>query len=113
MLIDHLGRPFQGTPQEYQAVLGFARYNNTMMKLSSIPTPRQYPHRDVGPVLKQIVSAWGAERLMHAGGFGAQATGDSYRAERTRLRSILANLSRDDQDKILCGNEARLFRLGG
>jgi predicted TIM-barrel fold metal-dependent hydrolase len=112
VLIDHLGRPFQGTPQEYATVLGFARYDNTVMKLSSIPTARQYPHRDVGPVLKQIVGAWGADRLMHAGGYGATATGESYRAERERLRTLLPNLSRADQDKILGGTAARLFRLG-
>ncbi len=112
VLIDHLGRPFQGTTQEYAAVLGFARYANTIMKLSSIPSARQYPHRDIAPVLKQIVSAWGADRLMHAGGFGPQATGASYRTEHNRLRTMLADLSRADQDKILGGNAARLFRLG-
>ena len=112
VLIDHLGRPFQGTTQEYAAVLAFAKFNNTIMKLSSIPSPRQYPHREIAPILKQIVNAWGAERLMHAGGFGPQATGETYRAEHRRLRTLLADLSRDDQDKILGGNAARLFRLG-
>ncbi len=112
VLIDHLGRPFQGTPQEYAAVLGFARYDNTIMKLSSIPTPRQYPHRDIGPILKQLVSAWGPERLMHAGGYGAAATAESYRAERDRLRTLLPNLSRADQDKILGGTAARVLQLG-
>lgn len=111
VLIDHLGRPFQGTPREYETVLGFARYDNTIMKLSSIPSQRQYPHRDIAPVLKQIVSAWGVERLMHAGGYGPQATGASYRAEHQRLRDLLSNLSRADQDKILGGNAARIFRL--
>jgi predicted TIM-barrel fold metal-dependent hydrolase len=36
VLIDHLGRPLQGTPREYETVLGLARYENTIMKLSSI-----------------------------------------------------------------------------
>jgi predicted TIM-barrel fold metal-dependent hydrolase len=112
VLIDHLGRPFQGTPQEYATVLGFARYPNTIMKLSSIPTPRQYPHREVGPVLKQILNAWGPDRLLHAGGYSAQATAESYRGEKERLRTLLPQLSREDQDKILGGNAVRLFRLG-
>jgi predicted TIM-barrel fold metal-dependent hydrolase len=112
VLIDHLGRPFQGTTQEYATVLGFARYPNTIMKLSSIPLPRQYPHRELAPILKQILGAWGAERLFHAGGFGANATPKSYRAERDRLRTLLDQLSRADQDKILGGNAVRVFRLG-
>lgn len=111
VLIDHLGRPFQGSPREYATVLGFARYDNTIMKLSSIPSPRQYPHRDIAPIIKQIVSAWGADRLMHAGGFGPQATGESYRAEHQRLRTLLADLSRADQDKVLGGTAARVFGL--
>jgi predicted TIM-barrel fold metal-dependent hydrolase len=111
VLIDHLGRPFQGTPREYETVLAFARYDNTIMKLSSIPTPRQYPHRDIAPILKQLVSAWGPDRLMHAGGYGAGATPAAYRAERDRLRMLLPYVPRADQDKILGGTAARVFRL--
>lgn len=112
VLIDHLGRPLQGTPEEFAAVLGLARYPNTIMKLTSIPTARQYPHRDLAPILRQIVAAWGPERLLHGGGFGAQATPESYRAERERLRTLLPQLSRAEQDKVLGGTAARLFRLG-
>ena len=50
VVIDHLGRPFQGTPQEYAVVLGWSKLPNTVMKLSSLPEKGQYPHRDVGPV---------------------------------------------------------------
>jgi len=112
VILDHLGRPMQGTPKEYATVLGFARYENTIMKLSAIPTPRQYPHRDIAPIFKQIVSVWGADRLIYGGGFGATATAQSYRGERERLRTLLGEMPRADQDKILGGNAARLFRLG-
>jgi predicted TIM-barrel fold metal-dependent hydrolase len=111
VLIDHLGRPFQGTPEEYATVFALARYPNTIMKLTSIPSARQYPHGDVRPILRQIVDAWGTERLLHGGGYSAQATAASYRAERDRLRSLLPTLSRDEQDQILGGNAARLFRF--
>jgi len=111
VLIDHLGRPFQGSTEEYATVLGFARYRNTIMKLSDIPTARQYPHRQVEPILKQIVTAWGADRLMHGGGYGPQATAESYRAERGRFITLFAQMSREDQEKVLGGNAARLFGL--
>ena len=55
MIIDHLGRPFQGTPEEYAVVLGWARLPNTVMKLSALPAKDQYPHRDVGPVIRDLV----------------------------------------------------------
>lgn len=78
VIIDHLGRPFQGTPEENAVVLRWARFDNTMMKLSAIPTPREFPNRDIGMVIKQLTSAWGADRMIYGGGFDAAATGQSY-----------------------------------
>jgi predicted TIM-barrel fold metal-dependent hydrolase len=49
---------------------------------------------------------------MYGGGYGATATPASYRAERDRLRNLLPYVPRADQDKILGGTAARVFRLG-
>src|SRR3954465_16017068 len=89
VIIDHLGRPFQGTPEEYAVVLGWAKHPNTIMKLSSLPEKGQYPHRDVGPVVRELAGRSGPDRLVFGGGFGAGATGASYRAYRERVRSYL------------------------
>jgi predicted TIM-barrel fold metal-dependent hydrolase len=109
VIIDHLGRPFQGSPEEYAVVLGWARLPNTIMKLSSLPAKDQYPHRDVGPVIRDLVKRFGPDRLIYGGGFGAGATGANYRAYRERVRSHLADLSPEDQAKVLGGTAARLF----
>jgi predicted TIM-barrel fold metal-dependent hydrolase len=109
VLIDHLGRPFQGSPEEYAVVLGWARLPNTVMKLSSLPAKEQYPHRDAGPVIRDLVKRFGSDRLISGGGFGAGATGASYRAYRERVRSYLSDLSPADQAKVLGGTAARLF----
>jgi predicted TIM-barrel fold metal-dependent hydrolase len=55
VIIDHLGRPFQGSPEESAVVLGWARLPNRIMKLSSLPAKEQYPHRDVAPVITDLV----------------------------------------------------------
>jgi len=78
VIIDHLGRPFQGTPKEHAVVLGWAKLPNTIMKLAAIPSEREYPHRDVKPVVKQLADAYGADRLIYGGGFGEDATVASY-----------------------------------
>ena len=91
VLIDHLGRPFQGTEKEHAAVLGWARYDHVVMKLSAVPDRRTYPHRDPAPVIKQLADAFGADRLMYGGGFGAKATGESYRQERERIAGFLGH----------------------
>jgi predicted TIM-barrel fold metal-dependent hydrolase len=109
VIIDHLGRPFPSSPEEYAGVLGWARLPNTIMKLSSLPAREQYPHRDVGPVIGDLVKRFGPDRLIYGGGFDARATGASYRAYRERVRSYLTALSPDDQAKILGGTAARLF----
>jgi predicted TIM-barrel fold metal-dependent hydrolase len=111
VIIDHMGRPFQGTPAEHSVVIRWARLENTVMKLSSIPDQRMYPHRDIGPVVKQLTDAWGAERMIYGGGFGADATGVSYRQAFERARGYLSHLSASDQEKILGGNAAKLFGL--
>lgn len=37
VLIDHLGRPFQGTPEEHAAVIRWSDHPNVAMKLSALP----------------------------------------------------------------------------
>src|SRR5262245_19171260 len=99
VLIDHLGRPFQGTAKEHAVVLGWAKYPNTVMKISAVPDKRTYPHRDVQPVVKQLTEAFGADRLMYGGGYSDKATGKSYRAERERIAGLLTHLSDADRAK--------------
>ena len=109
VLIDHLGRPYQGTPEEHDRVVAWSKYPNVVVKLSSIPSDRNYPHRQIAPTIKRLIDAFGPERLMYGGGYGADATGDSYRGVVERCRSFLRDLSRADQAKILGDNAARVF----
>lgn len=109
IIIDHLGRPMQGTPKEHQVVVSWSRFPNTVMKVSSLPDINRYPHRDVRPVIRQLVDAFGADRMIYGGGFNAQATANSYRAYRDQVADLLSDLSTADQAKVLGGTAARLF----
>ena len=104
-----MGRPFQGTPAEHAVVLRWARLENTVMKLSATPAQTTYPHRDIGPIIRQLTDAWGAERMIYGGGFGPDTTGNSYRAAFEHARGYLSHLSAADQAKILGSTAARLF----
>lgn len=112
VLIDHLGRPFQGTAKEYATVLGWAKFPNVVVKLSSVPDRRTYPHRDPQPVVKQLTEAFGADRLMFGGGYSDKATGKSLIAERERVAALLAHLTAADRAKVFGGTAAKLFNLG-
>jgi predicted TIM-barrel fold metal-dependent hydrolase len=112
VLIDHLGRPFQGTEKEYATVLGWAKYPNVVMKLSAVPDKKTYPHSDPAPSVKKLTEAFGADRLMYGGGYNEKATGKSYKAERERIAALLAHLTDADRAKVFGGTAAKLFKLG-
>lgn len=109
VLIDHLGRPFQGTEKEHAVVLRWAKFDHVVMKLSSVPNKNAYPHRGPQAVVKQLTGAFGADRLMHGGGYGPTATGKSYRAERERVAALLGHLSDADRAKVFGGTAAKVF----
>lgn len=109
VIVDHLGRPMQGTPDEYAVVVRWERFPNTVMKLSAIPDQRQYPHCDINPIMRQLISAYGPDRLIYGGGFSETATGESYRVHREQIRAQLADLTEADRGRILGGTAAKLL----
>lgn len=111
VLIDHLGRPFQGTEKEYAVVISWSKYRNVTMKLTSVPDKGKYPHRDPVKVVRRLTDAFGADRLMSGGGYDAKATGKSYRAERERIGEMLVHLAAADRAKIFGGTAAKLFQF--
>jgi predicted TIM-barrel fold metal-dependent hydrolase len=109
VIIDHLGRPFQGKPEEHATVMGWAKYDNTIMKLSSIPDKRMYPHRDITPIIRDLAKAYTPQRLIYGGGFDEKATGESYKAYREQILALLDRLPAADQASIFGLNAAKLF----
>lgn len=109
VIIDHLGRPMQGTVEEHDVIVRWARYPHTIMKLSAIPQTRNYPHRDPTAVIQRLLAEYGADRMIYGGGFAAGATGASYRAAFESARALPGSLSPVDQSKIFGLNAVREF----
>lgn len=109
VIIDHLGRPFQGTPEEHAVVMRWARLPNTIMKVSSLTAIEADPKLKLEPVLRAVTDAWGADRMIYGDGFGPQTTGASYAQAFARTQSYFAQLSSADQQKIFGGTAQRLF----
>ena len=112
VIIDHLGRPFQGTPEEHATVVGWAKLPNVVMKLAAIPAQTEYPHRDITATIKQLSDAYGADRMIYGGGFGPTATAESYRAAYQKIRAFLPHFKEEDHAKVLGLNAMKLFRFG-
>jgi predicted TIM-barrel fold metal-dependent hydrolase len=113
VLIDNLGRPLFATAEEYAQVMRWAQLPHVHMKLSAVPNPNEYPFRDVRPMVKQLLAAFGPERLVWGGAFGPGATPESYRAGREAIRQHFAHLDAPAQAAILGGTAMRLFRFNG
>lgn len=109
VIVDHLGRPFQGTAEENARVLRWADFPNVVMKLSSFPTRDAKEAVDLPAVIRKLADAYGADRLIYGGGFDEKATAESYRAERERTAGLLNFLPPEARAKVLGGNAARLF----
>jgi predicted TIM-barrel fold metal-dependent hydrolase len=112
VIIDHLGRPLQGTPEEHAVVLGWAKFPNTVIKLSAFQANTQYPHRDIAPAIRALADAYGPDRMIYGGGFEPNATAESYRATRLKAASFISHFSNHRQAMVLGGTAARLFRFG-
>lgn len=113
VIIDHMGRPFDGTTEENKRVLGWSRFENTIMKVSSLPDPKMFPDRDAGKVIKDLVNRYTPRRLIYGGGFDEKSDGESYRTYREKIKSHLAALSPSEQSMIMGGNAQRLFEFEG
>lgn len=111
VIVDHAGRPLQGTPEEHARVVGWSRYRNTVVKLSAIPAKTSFPHRDAAPAVRALADAFGPDRMITGGGFEAGATPDSYAAARERLLSYVSHFSADDRAKVAGGTAAKLFQI--
>jgi L-fuconolactonase len=70
VLIDHLGEPQFGTPEEYADVLELARFKNVWMKISGVGyISSEAPlYLDAKPFVRRAANAFGPDRLCWGGG---------------------------------------------
>ena len=111
VIVDHLGRPFQGTAAEHERVLRWADFPNVVMKLSSLPAKEAKEAAELPALFRRLANTYGAGRLIYGGGFDENASPASYRAERERTAALLDFLPPADLAKVLGGNAAKLFNF--
>lgn len=68
IILDHLDRPGQGTPEEYEQVLALAKLPAVYMKFSETgvqsASKLPFPHLDAKPLVKRVYDAFGPERIL-------------------------------------------------
>ena len=109
VLIDHLGRPGQGTPEEMTAVYRLAALPNVFMKFSGLAHASKgpFPHDDLKPFLAGMVDLFGPERVLWGDSYRGEPYGESARA----VDVVLDFLDPHSRAMIAGGTAARLFRF--
>lgn len=97
--------PFERLPE----LLHLSAYENVAVKLTGIETLslEDQPHRDLWPVIEQLVSSFGIERLM----WGSNLRGNTMYDDTLRYILDCDQLSASDKESILGKSACRLFRL--
>jgi predicted TIM-barrel fold metal-dependent hydrolase len=110
IILDHLGRPGQGNPEEYPGVLKLAKLPRAFIKLCAVPSASkgEFPHRDVKPVVRRACDAFGPERFIW-GGLGHSM--EEFYREIELFEEMFDFLGGADKAKIRGQNAAALFRF--
>jgi predicted TIM-barrel fold metal-dependent hydrolase len=119
VIIDHLGRiGGDGVihDADVQSLCALAAHPRVFIKVGAFyalgkKTP---PYLDLGPLIRQVVQAFGARRCMWESDCPFQVVAHRYADSIALIRDRLDFLSQDDRDWLLCRTaEESLFRQQG
>jgi predicted TIM-barrel fold metal-dependent hydrolase len=102
VILDHMGRPGQGTKEEYEEVLKLAELPHVVLKFSNW---REYKG-DLGRLTRRLYDTFGPGRMIW-GTLGN--TPAEYRKRAARFAELLAFASPAGRASIRGGNAQRLF----
>ncbi|MFC1541090.1 amidohydrolase family protein [Candidatus Latescibacterota bacterium] len=115
VVIDHLGRPRQGNPVDYQVLLGLSDYPNVYIKLCALAgqSLQDPPYENLRPLLKEIARRFTPDRMVWGDSYtGSGGIGGAAYADSIRMTSQLLNfLTVEEQRKIFVETPRKLFKL--
>ncbi len=102
VILDHMGRPGQGTDREYEDVLRMAKLPGVVLKFSNWADYKG----DLAQLTKRLFEAFGPDRMIW-GGVGNTAA--DFRNRSARFEELLAFAGEADRAKIRGRTAQRLF----
>ncbi len=101
VVLDHLGRAWQGTPEEWQGVLRLAKFPRVVMKYSATPD-------NVKPQVKQAYEVFGSERVIW-GGLGNNEA--DFEKQVALFEKMWDFVTPEVRAKIRGGNAMRIYHF--
>lgn len=114
-VVDHLGHPEVERQETWMPVLQLADIPTVHIKVSDFPelSHQPYPFADVFPFVRQVYSAFGAQRMMWASNFPHILRQAGYGPTLRVVDAALPDLPARDREWIMGGTAATLWGLGG
>lgn len=108
VVLDHLGRSGEGTPEQFEGILRLAKLPRTYVKFSGwrYSSKQEHPFRDIQPAVRRVYDAFGPDRMLW-GGLGT--TMESHRQAIEVFDLAFAFASEEERAKIRGLNAAKLF----
>jgi predicted TIM-barrel fold metal-dependent hydrolase len=110
VIIDHLARPGQGTPEEYEEVLKLAKIPRVYMKYTKTgvasASKQAFPHQDAKPLVKRVYQAFGPDKIIW-GELGVNMT--EFQQALQLLDLMLDSASLSERARIQGLNAKKLF----
>jgi predicted TIM-barrel fold metal-dependent hydrolase len=112
VIIDHLARAGQGTPDQYSRVLALSKHKNVYMKFSGVrySSKQEHPYADARPLVRRTYDAFGPDRMIW-GGLGMDAKEFEQTVE--VFEQMFAFASESDKAKVRGLTAAGLFGFPG
>ncbi len=114
-IIDHFGgcKVVDGAPgsnPDFDALIALAKHPQLRIKVSGFigPSDGAMPHEDTWPMVKALLGAYGAERLMWGTDFPWIQSHGGY-VEGTRIIDQIPDISDGDRDWLMGGTATSLF----
>jgi predicted TIM-barrel fold metal-dependent hydrolase len=110
VVLDHLGRPGQGTASQYENVLRLAKLPNTYMKFSgwAHASKQNPPHADLKPLIRKIYDAFGSNRILW-GGLGMNTA--AFEQNLATLAALFDFADENERALIRGINAAKLYKF--
>lgn len=111
-VIDHFGRIDIDNREHVQALTRLAMHPNVYIKVSAFRNfgDKQAPYDDLAPMIRRVVDAFGADRLMWGSDCPYQLTdGNNYADALALIRAGMDDLSPSERIAILHGTAAKVF----